>query len=91
MENKFLVGCDCGCNAILISKFDENNDSPEYDLDLVAFLVYYSREKRKSVFTNLSEKLKMIWYIARGKDYLLYETVFDSKDWKRFKEFIKDS
>lgn len=49
-----------------------------------------SRYNTLNMFEALKIKLKKIWYIIRGKDYLYYDIEVDEKAMKQFVESLQD-
>lgn len=49
-----------------------------------------SRNDTLNVFEALKIKLKKIWYVIRGKDYLYYDIVVDDKAMRKFVEGLQE-
>ena len=49
-----------------------------------------SRYNTLNMFEALKVKLKKIWYIIRGKDYLYYDIEVDDKAMRRFVEGLQE-
>jgi len=88
MDKKFITGCDCGCSKIEVIKFDDSDD------DFVGFISYYGStfyDKQAVITDRIIEKIKMLWFVLRGKDFRLHEIYFNKQQWQDFKEFIAGS
>ena len=74
-----VIPCDCGCSMVTIGR---DKDS--------AYIQFYTNSfyaKQDGYWRTFKRRLKMIWYIIRGKDYL-FEDVSISID--KFKKLSKD-
>lgn len=76
---EIIMPCDCGCSSIHINR---DEDSAYISFYLNAFYA-----KQDGYFKTLTRRLKMIWYIIRGKDYL-FEDVSLTID--KYKKLVKD-
>lgn len=74
-----IIPCDCGCSIVTIGR-DE-------DFAYIQFYVNSFYAKQDGYWKTFKRRLKMIWYIIRGKDYL-FEDVSISID--KFKKLSKD-
>lgn len=76
-KESFEVSCSCGCSKVEISQYFENEKPQE---------VYFSQYVRTSdkryfhVWSNILEKLKIIWYVISGKNYYVFEVVLMKKE-----------
>jgi hypothetical protein len=90
MDRKiFVIGCGCGCSKIEITKYPDDDDD-----DFIGIINYYGSTfyaKQSVIKDRIIERIKMLWFIFRGKDYLLYDLVFNQEEWKRFKEFVANA
>lgn len=76
---EITVPCDCGCSMLHISRDKDN-----------AYLAFYLNafySKQEGYWKTFKRRIKMIWYIIRGKDYM-FEDV--SISIKTFKQLSKD-
>ena len=80
-----IIKCDCGAEAIEISSSDINETEKEYYIYTIMKTWY---TKQYSFTDRFKEKLKMIWYILIGKDYLLTEIILSEEEFKELKEII---
>ena len=85
-ESEINLSCSCGCSKLEISQWFDGN-SPE-EVTLVQYFstrnIYY-----KHVWSNVTEKLKLIWYILSGKNYCVFDLVLqDKEEIKAFKEAV---
>lgn len=82
-DNSIIIECDCNTHSIKLVKGDEN----EYYLNEYVHTFYSKQDK--TFFNKLKFKLKYIWYILRGKDYLLEEVCLTHKDMTEIIDGVK--
>jgi hypothetical protein len=75
-NNEFTLTCDCGCTKLAFEQDEVDND--------FYILSYTSYHKGMSLW----ERIKFSFNIIRGKDYLLYDMVLQSKDVYNFKNWV---
>lgn len=80
--------CDCGCGSELhIQKFkDDCIEDTEYFLSLHSSKWF---EEQVGIFEKIGIRLKRIWYILRGKDYLFMDICMSSSDFNKFIESLQ--
>jgi len=84
-ENKMItVKCECGCSLLKIEKFDD---------DLFFLSHYYSSfyNKQAPIFNRMTEKIKMVWFIITGRDYVLYEIALGRENTIKLQKMINES
>lgn len=80
--------CSCGCCILKIEEIEVYTDdeiqilqlpkSKKYDYSLQILInTFYS--KQRGILRTIKERIKLIWYILLGKDYLLNDIIL-SKD-----------
>ena len=80
----YRVPCDCGCTII---EFTEDN-SELFDNDLyIEFKVGAFYERQHGIWFLIKNRLKLIWLIARGKEFRLHDIVIGKKE---FKEWLRN-
>jgi hypothetical protein len=72
--NEFDFECDCGCTLINVAQSKEDCD--------VYLTVYFHPYQYKvhSIWRNIWSRIKAAWFMLCGKEYLLYEMVFNKND-----------
>lgn len=75
------VSCSCGCGMVSISQWYYDGKPEGVDL------TYYIMARRGTF--NLLNRLKLIWYILIGKEYIVYDLALTSKEEiVKFKEAV---
>lgn len=75
-EKVVIVNCNCGCEEeIHIKRFDDDNE--EYYLS-----IHESKfsSKQNGLWRTFKERIKSIWRIIRGKEYLLCDIVLTKSE-----------
>lgn len=92
---KIQTECSCGCSTLKIEKIENFTDEEIIDLNLpqekqydYSFQFYVSKfySRQEGFVSTIKRRLKLLWYIIRGKDYLLEDLIFNEK---QVKELIK--
>ncbi len=82
-QNEFITFCTCGCgNGIVLKAERVDNDM---SLQLVSDNFYIAQNKGKM---SLSEKIKRIWCIIKGKEYCYFDILIGEDKLQEFKEFV---
>lgn len=76
--NKVNVECECQEHILRISKMDFG----EYAISVLTD--NFSAKQDKKFFAKLKYKLKYIWYILIGREYVLDEIIITEKDYDEF-------
>jgi hypothetical protein len=87
-KKEFVIGCECGCAKIEITKYFDD------DPDFIGFIQYYGStfyDKQSVIKNRIIERIKMLWFVFMGKDYRLYDLVFNQEEWNKFKEFVANA
>lgn len=74
-EKEILVECSCGTHLIKIASF---NDESEVFFEIWASN-FYTKQK-EPLYIRIWNRLKLIWYAIRGKEYRLEDFVLDKSD-----------
>ena len=80
---ELLVDCSCGCNEGL-------RISIKSDEDGYAYLSYVSGNFYNQQGGRLGKKLKKIWRILRGRDFVYSEICMTKAEFEEFKNYISD-
>lgn len=83
-KKNIKIKCDCGCSILTIAHEKEDN---------IVYIEHYYNSfygKQTGILTILKERLSMIWFIIRGKEFFLYDIIIQGDDIKEFKEYLKD-
>ena len=73
-SEQILVECECGIETMKVTKYKEQEtELEEYYIEFLQSHFYSKQEKRLGY--KLKYKLKYIWYILTGKEYLLEQIV----------------
>jgi len=83
-EKRFFVPCDCYCNIIAIDFIDEK-DGCLYVSNYVS-----SFYEKQGILSNLANRIKLLWFILRGKEFSLYDVVIDKEMLQDFKEWVAE-
>jgi len=85
---KINVDCGCGCTMIQISQWQEKEEVGEVYISqyIPSFRALY-----QPGWNKFKDAVKMIWYIIRGKEYLLYDVAL-TNSWqiKEFKDAVAE-
>ena len=81
---ELLVDCSCGCNEGLRISLKEDEDGYAY-LSYVSGNFYTEQD---GAFKRLGKKLKKMWRVLRGKDFVYSEICMTKADVEEFKEYI---
>lgn len=74
-EKKVYIECSCGTHGIRLSHFEDD----DY-LYLAIFSQNFYNKQKDPFFIRLGKKIKFIWSIIRGKEYLLEEFILKQED-----------
>lgn len=75
-SKEILVECECGLETMRVIKYKEQDtDIEEYYVEFLAPHFYTKQEKL--FWQKIKFKIKYIWYILTGKDYLMEQIVLD--------------
>jgi len=82
------VDCSCGCTMLEISQWQEEREVGEAYISQY-IPSFYSLQRPG--WNKFKDAVKIIWYIIRGKEYLLYDIALTEK-WqiKEFKEAVAE-
>jgi hypothetical protein len=82
-ENIILLPCSCGCSLLRLERDTSEN---------LYYLSHYldSSYQEKSFFGLLKYKIKLIFAILSGKDYIFWDMVFGKESIKNFYLFLKE-
>ena len=69
------IGCSCGTHGIKLTFFDD-----EDCLYLSIFSDNFYNKQKDTFYIRWKKKIKFIWSIIRGKEYLLEEFVLEQED-----------
>ena len=78
---ELLVDCSCGCNEGLRISIKKDEDG-------YAYLSYVSGNFYNGQGSTFARKLKKIWRILRGKDYVYSEICMTEAEFEEFKDYI---
>ena len=82
-KEEFIFGCECGCSKLILEK-----DEDGY---VFADLYYSSFYGKQSVIKNrIVERIKMLWFVLRGKDFSLYDLYISPESWNDFKKWLNE-
>jgi len=70
------VDCNCGCTMLEISQWQEKEEVGEVYISQYIPSFYALQKPGWNKFKDI---VKMIWYIIRGKEYLLYDIALTEK------------
>lgn len=84
-RKEFIVNCECGHGLLKINYYD-GEDEKDTDVSIE----YYVRAfDSNNILEILKNRIKLIWNILIGKEYLLYDIFLESKsEIIKFKEFV---
>ena len=85
---ELLVDCSCGCNEGLRLSLRGDEDSYMY-LSLVSGNFY--RDQKSGAFHSIGRKLKKIWRIIRGKDYIYSEICLTKSELDELREYLDEA
>ncbi|WP_299996761.1 hypothetical protein [uncultured Clostridium sp.] len=97
--NKIETECSCGCSTLRIEKIENFTDEELHNLNLprekqfdYSFQFYISKfySKQEGIFSIIKRRLKLIWYIIRGKEYLLEDLNFTEDQVKELTRNLQD-
>jgi hypothetical protein len=83
MEQEFIFKCECGCSKLTV---DEDEDG------YVNLSHYFSSfyGKQSVIKDRIIERIKMLWFVLRGKDFHLYELYISPENWSDFKKWMNN-
>ena len=76
------VPCECGCGIFEIHVWDAGKKGKEY-YALYYKLVYGKTSKIKEV---IKERVKLLWCILTGKEYIIYDIALYREDLEKFRD-----
>lgn len=97
--NRIETECSCGCSTLRIEKIENFTDEEVVQLNLpqekqydYSFQFYISNfySKQDGIFSIIKRRLKLIWYIIRGKEYLFEDLNFTEDQVKELIKNLKD-
>ena len=84
---ELFVDCSCGCEMGLKLKLGKFEDQYVF-LSFVSGNFY--KEQGYSIFGVIGSKLKKIWRIIRGKDYVYSDICLSRGDLDELREYLDD-
>ena len=93
-DKQVIVPCTCGHSMIVFGLWHEFETPkggfiPETVYISNYWLSFYAHQK--SILNIVKSRLKMIWYILRGKEYQLYDITIDNEeDIQKFKKEMQE-
>ena len=85
-QDSIFIECNCYTHGIKLTKGEIVDDVYEYYISF--FVNNYMAKQDKTFWNKLKFKLKYIWYILIGKDYILDEISLDEYDFKKLRDGI---
>ena len=80
------VRCSCGCGIFTVYALDlgGRKDEPEWDY----FGLYYklSHGKTSGISRAIKEKVKLLWCILVGKEYIFYDVSLKREDLEKLRD-----
>lgn len=86
-KKEIIVECDCGCEAIRLSKYDWEDDTPDYYLELIACAFY---TEQHGFFSKLKNRLKLVWFILTKGHHRLTTLVLTDQNIIDLKKALED-
>ncbi|GIU69753.1 MAG: hypothetical protein KatS3mg002_0989 [Candidatus Woesearchaeota archaeon] len=82
-KNTILLSCSCGCSLL---KLERDTSVKLY------YLSHYldSSYQQKNFYSLLKNKIKLIWLILSGKEYVFWDMIFTKEDLKKLYSFLKE-
>ena len=80
---ELLVDCSCGCNEGLRISIKQDEDG-------YAYLSYVSGNFYNGQGSRFGRKIKKIWRILRGKDYVYSEICMTRAEFEEFKKYLSE-
>jgi hypothetical protein len=84
-NSKIIIECDCGCEAIELSKWEVTENTKEYCLSILTMAFYANQ---KGFFEKLFKRIKFAWHIITTGTHRLQEIILNEKDFRELKEVI---
>lgn len=83
-EDTIIVDCKCGTHLIKITSF---NNEPEVYIGM--WSSNFCTKQKAPLFSRIWDRLKLIWFVISGKEYLLEEIILDKNDVAHLEEALK--
>lgn len=96
VPDNVILRCDCvdRCELEVERQYGQtiNNGDKEMKLPDEYYITFKSKSRYNTLnmFEALKIKLKKMWYIIRGKDYLYYDIEVDAKAMRQFVDGLKE-
>jgi hypothetical protein len=84
LDKKMTVSCNDGCKMIKFEYSKEDNW-----LAIEAYISYFYA-KQDGIWSTIKNRLKMIYYILTGKEFLLYDIILLGNEIEDFKNNIRE-
>lgn len=96
--NNIKTECSCGCCTLKIEEIENYTDdeiqilqlpkSKKYDYSLQILInTFYS--KQRGIIKIIKDRIKLIWYILLGKDYLLNDIILTKEQAEEFNKSLQ--
>ena len=85
MEKEIIALCACGCGAIHLSQFEDEDDTVYFGHYTASWYAL-----QQPGWNDLKDRLRMIWKIIIGKRFCFYDVVLQGNELAKFLEFCKD-
>ena len=84
---KIIIECDCGCEALELSKYVWNDGDIDYYLELIAPAFYY---EQTTSWDRFKVRVKFIWLILRGKYHWLTSLVLKKEQLVQLRDALNE-
>lgn len=84
---KIIIECDCGCEALQLSKFNWNDGDVDYYLEIL--VPAFSAEQTTS-WDRFKVRTKFIWLILRGKYHWLTSLILKKEQLVQLRDALNE-
>ena len=84
-KNRIDIECDDGCGMLRL----ERDDWDELPIVYLQYYVPAFYAKQDGILRTIWNRIKLIWHIAIGKEYLLYEVLVEGNDVPEFEDGLR--
>ena len=87
MKKKLIIECDCGCEAIVLTKSKYKDGSVDYWISIM-YDGFYT--KQTTLWDRFKDRVKNIWFLLRKGEYSLCDIVINPEQMAKLKEVINE-
>jgi len=87
-DKEIFIDCSCGCSVLKITQWEQDGDIDDGDVYISHYITSWNA-MQGSFIQRFLERMKILFTIARGKEYYFFDLILSSEEKvRKFKEQV---